>query len=431
MKLTRASLVRGAFYAAMLALVGYLIFGFNQSAPAVMNLDGASHRVTGPYVHENMAVYLIHADEQDERKFITLFEGLERGVVKVTEKESEQVNELLIENTGTDFLFLQEGDRVTGGKQDRTIYASFVVPPKSGKMPLPAFCVEQSRWTAGAQGNRFGNGANPALAPKEVRCAAKVQKDQTEVWAQVAGQKSRAEYNGLAANSNSSLTETLDAPKVKKASEQFATALAKALKDHPDAIGVAIAINGRLEEINCYPNHQLLKMQYPRLIQSYALQAVMQEEDGRKAGRLSAAEVCQFVAQAEEESARAEAAPERRPSLDNTRVYQAAQQPVRDGNFRRNEKVNSDNQLEIVESVNSYNCKTAFDGKLVHRQLLSRYTPSQENARQAQNGDQQRLSNVQQRSGQVQQLQREQIENGLQNAIPNGNPQTPEQQRQR
>jgi len=40
------------------------------------------------------------------------------------------VNELLIENTGDIDLFIQAGDIVKGGKQDRTIGTDFVVPPR-------------------------------------------------------------------------------------------------------------------------------------------------------------------------------------------------------------------------------------------------------------------------------------------------------------
>ncbi len=51
-----------------------------QSSSSV-KLDDRAIRVTGPYVHENMAVFLIHADQQDKRDFLTLDEGLTKGLV--------------------------------------------------------------------------------------------------------------------------------------------------------------------------------------------------------------------------------------------------------------------------------------------------------------------------------------------------------------
>src|SRR5207245_1852488 len=67
-------------------------------------------------------------------------------------------------------LFLQEGDRLQGGQQDRIIVTSLVVPPRSGKLPVPSFCIEQSRWQGGIA---FSSTSNKALAGKEVRAAAK------------------------------------------------------------------------------------------------------------------------------------------------------------------------------------------------------------------------------------------------------------------
>src|ERR1700677_4790180 len=109
MKITRTVVLRSAFHLGIVALLGYLIFGFPSAAPATVDLDGAKYRVSGPYTCENMAVFLIHADTQDPRTFLTLAEGLDKGVAKVTEKDQEQVNELQIENTGDGYLFLQEG----------------------------------------------------------------------------------------------------------------------------------------------------------------------------------------------------------------------------------------------------------------------------------------------------------------------------------
>src|ERR1043165_2020673 len=223
-----------------------------------LTLEGTTYRVTGPHNHENLAVYLLHADKQDPREFITLDEGLKSGEVKVTEKTSEQVNELLLQNDSTKSLFLHEGDRVRGGKQDRTIFTSFVVAPKSAPQPLPPFCIEHNRWTEGAAGRQFQATGNAALAPKEVRAAAKVGKDQSQVWENVAQQKASANANLAAPNTNSSLNETLDAPKVKAISDACAKALSGAIDASADAVGIAIAINGKIEEVDIYPNHAVL-----------------------------------------------------------------------------------------------------------------------------------------------------------------------------
>ena len=77
---------------------------------------------------------------------LTLDEALAKGAVKV--HETGNVNELQIENLGTDEVFVQSGDIVKGGQQDRVLTVSLLLPPKSGRIPIASFCVEQGRWAA-------------------------------------------------------------------------------------------------------------------------------------------------------------------------------------------------------------------------------------------------------------------------------------------
>ena len=53
---------------------------------------------------------------------LTLDEALGNGSVKVV--ETGEVNELKIENTGGEPVFIQSGDIVKGGRQDRTLTTS-------------------------------------------------------------------------------------------------------------------------------------------------------------------------------------------------------------------------------------------------------------------------------------------------------------------
>src|SRR5262245_14162227 len=55
------------------------------------DLDGPRLRVSGPYRHESLTVFLVHSQKQDESNFLTLDEGLKDGLVKVTELDQEQV----------------------------------------------------------------------------------------------------------------------------------------------------------------------------------------------------------------------------------------------------------------------------------------------------------------------------------------------------
>src|SRR5687767_14143291 len=103
-------------------------------------------RVSGPFTHANLTVFLLHGpDILAGQEFPTLQEAMEQK--KAVMHETSQVNELSVENLADDAtLFLQAGDIVKGGKQDRAIAFDLLVPPKSGKLPIASFCVEAGRW---------------------------------------------------------------------------------------------------------------------------------------------------------------------------------------------------------------------------------------------------------------------------------------------
>ena len=103
-------------------------------------------RVSGPHVHGNLAIYFVHGTSAAGAVPLTLQEALNKGQVQVI--ETGRVNELQIENTGGEQVFIQAGDIVKGGKQDRVLTVSFLLPANSGRVPIASFCVEQGRWAA-------------------------------------------------------------------------------------------------------------------------------------------------------------------------------------------------------------------------------------------------------------------------------------------
>jgi hypothetical protein len=312
-------------------------------------------RVSGPYVHENMAVFLLHSGDQDKRNFITLDQGLDKKTVAVSEKAQEQVGELVIENNSDKYLFLQEGDRVQGGKQDRIIVTSLVVPPKSGKMPLPTFCCEQSRWTLGTDGKSFKNVDNAILSGKDIRYSAKgggwagERGGQAGVWREVARQKMEAQAKLGSKNTNSSLNETLDSKEVKKICADCDKAYKELLGKHPDAIGVAVAVNGKVEEINIYPNTELFARLFPRLVQSYAVQAGMDRDKlkGKPAPAVATEDVDKFMSAGKEKAK----------------------------GFR---KINTDNGMRFRDLEKEAEFVTAYKGEPIHRQWISKPPPPPE-----------------------------------------------------
>jgi hypothetical protein len=107
---------------------------------------GDDYRLSGPAVHGNLAIYFVHGKSRPGPIPLTLAEALAKKTIEV--REIGQVNELQVENIGGEEIFIQAGDIVKGGQQDRVLRVSLVLKPHSGPLPIASFCVEQGRWSA-------------------------------------------------------------------------------------------------------------------------------------------------------------------------------------------------------------------------------------------------------------------------------------------
>jgi hypothetical protein len=324
------------------AVASLAVFGFAAAAPRFAFADTKT-TVSSPHVHENLAVYFIHGESASGPVPLTLQEALDKGSVRVLETGS--VNELKIENTGTEDVFIQTGDIVKGGKQDRVLTMSFVLPPKSGEVALAAFCVERGRWSARGTENvaAFASAAEmmpsreaklamraprPVAATATTTGAAARQTDeeaaanraqqameadrsysrQSEVWDSVAKVQSSLSA-GLSADvaatpSATSLQLSLENEKLKEARAAYVKALQSRGEEKDDIVGYVIAVNGRINSADVYPSNALFRKMWPKLLVAAVTEAIGSEADKAAAAPApSAAGVTEFLATAEKGSA--------------------------------------------------------------------------------------------------------------------------------
>jgi hypothetical protein len=259
---------------------------------------------------------------------LTLAEAVAQGSVQVT--ETGQVNELKVENTGEQEVFIQAGDMVKGGRQDRVLTVSLLLPPRSGVVPIASFCVEPGRWSAraGEDPTRFASAteampsrrallvmaAPPVAEPARPHPAGRqdatieaepnarlgVSQDarrqdvrqgpgnrgpgkQQQVWDTVA--KTQAAIAGSvgvnvsAPQSASSLQLSLEHAALKEARAPYLAALEAAGLAEGDVVGYVAAINGRPVSADVYPSNGLF-----RKVWSRQLSAIVTEAIGAKAG---------------------------------------------------------------------------------------------------------------------------------------------------
>src|SRR5438132_14209530 len=135
--------------------------------------DKNEYRLEGPFTQDNLSVFLIHGkDKITGKTFLTLQEALVQR--KVIVRETRSVNELSIENVSSEEVYVQSGDIVKGGQQDRMLAVDLILPPHSGRIPISAFCVENGRWSKrGSEEVTVFNSSANVIAGRELKLAAK------------------------------------------------------------------------------------------------------------------------------------------------------------------------------------------------------------------------------------------------------------------
>lgn len=282
-----------------LALAGIALFA-PSSAPAGDANSPSGYKVLEPIRHGNLTVFpVVAARSYDTQLFLTLDEGLRSGEVIVTESGSvqplmrrrpapiapggPQVNQLVLVNNSKRPLILLAGEIVTGGKQDRVIGKDRIIPAESDPIDLGVFCVEPGRWTGSSVKFESKNGG---MAQPTVRARAMADKDQSKVWAEVG--KARAAMSVVvpapasgAVMETSSYARVMQNEDVKQQVDSVAgpiqrnyQSLIQQLRDQ-NAVGVVVAVNGRMVWADLFASTNLLEKYWPKLVRSYAAEAVV------------------------------------------------------------------------------------------------------------------------------------------------------------
>jgi hypothetical protein len=308
----------------------------------------SGYKVLEPIRHGSLTVFPVVASRSYATgDFMTLDEGLRSGDVVVTEygnvsglirrrpapavqvqAQRAEVNRLVLINNSKRPLLLLAGEIVTGGKQDRVIGKDRIVPPESDPVDLGVFCVEPGRWVAssehfGTSGATYGGSPGGAIhgavvpgtmmAQPSVRAKAMGDKDQAEVWAEVRKQQQSMTVAVAAAptaspastqeiQSTSSYARVMENKDVKEKVDEIAApiqqnyeSLIKQLRDRK-AVGVVVAVNGRIIWADVFASTELLERYWPKLVHSYASEAVVTRAKG---GEVSPAQAEAFLADVE------------------------------------------------------------------------------------------------------------------------------------
>ena len=307
---------------------------------AVSAFGQSATRVSAGFTHKNLTIYLIHgADTSSSLDLLTLQEAMEMKIFIVY--ETEDVNELIVENISPDHdVFIQAGDIVKGGKQDRVLAISVIIPRLSGKVSIEAFCVESDRWegrgeeskkvfssaearivsrelkiatygdpsgkisgSGSGQGSGGGSGSASGLEVGNGNGVASGRGSQTQVWNEVANAQRNISNNVMvdvtANTSSSSLQLSLENKKLEKATAEFVKKLADITKGKNDVIGYAFAINGKINSADIYLSNQLFAKLWPKMLKAAVTEAISLADKPKAKTEPTAAAIIKFLADAD------------------------------------------------------------------------------------------------------------------------------------
>lgn len=301
-----------------------MVIGARHSVRAGEVPATSDYHVLAPMRHGNLTVFpVVTSVSHDTREFLTLDEGLKSGEVEVTEsgsvrgmirrpprggvirpdpaRDSAQVNKLVLVNNSKRPLILLAGEIVTGGKQDRVISKDRIVPPESDPLDLDVFCVEPGRWV-GVSAKFVPGTPNASMAAPSVRGKAMADKNQEQVWAEVA--KARAgmasavevEASGSARelSETTSYAKVMDNQDVRKKVDSVASSVEKEYAStiqqlrERNAVGVVVAVNGEIVWADIFASTSLLEKYWPKLVRSYATEAVVTRAKGAQVNESAA-----------------------------------------------------------------------------------------------------------------------------------------------
>ena len=311
---------------ALLVLAAIAVPGLLQAGEMA---PGSNYTLLNPIRSGNLTVFPVVANKSfDTGEFITLDEGLRSSDVVVTEAGQArglirrhpgrpdvihpvggaEVNRLVLVNNSKRPLLLLAGEIVTGGKQDRVIAKDRIVPAESDPIDLGVFCVEPGRWVAANGKYEFSAGSaggviGGVVASPSVRGSAMAAKSQQQVWDNV-GRSKQAMAMAVPApaaaevNSTTSYARVMDNKEVQKQVDSVAEPVQRNYESvirqlrEKNAVGVVVAVNGEVVWADIFASTQLLQKYWPKLVRSYATEAVVTRAKG---GEVSTKQAQKFL----------------------------------------------------------------------------------------------------------------------------------------
>lgn len=232
-------------------------------SPALSALRHAS--VGSPVTRAGLSLFPVYLPSPAREPVTGAVTALASGHLTVTESGGGTVPFLEVTSTTQTTVLFPEGDTVAGGKQNRTLNVSVLIPAQ-GTVTIPVSCVERGRW-----GRPGGFRHGDTFAPRAVR-RTKTETmhrtpglkhgDQGRVWAEIEAEFARTRTDSPSRSVNDAVSASRD---------RVGDLLA--LRPLPGQTGVVVTRGRTVLGVDLFATPDLLAAYWPSILSSYAADA--------------------------------------------------------------------------------------------------------------------------------------------------------------
>jgi hypothetical protein len=246
-------------------------------------------------VHKNLAVFPILRERDAEARYVTLDTALSDHNIVISERsEAGAVPLLFLKNDSDIRVLIFDGEELVGAKQNRIVNTSVLVAPHS-ELEIPVSCVERGRWDYDSK--HFSSerrmmyarlrAAKADQVLESVRSEGTFSSNQDAIWHDI----------DIRSAVFSTVSETAAMRDVYTQQRQALEEYATAYTVDPNQVGALFAVDGKVAGMECFGRRNTLREIFPKLVQSYALDAAETAHSKRKK-RASGAAAKRFLAAA-------------------------------------------------------------------------------------------------------------------------------------
>jgi hypothetical protein len=207
--------------------------------------------------------------QQPPSKFITLPEAMMQKKVSVKEiitDEGSDRSVLVMKNFSDNNIVVNRGDVVAGGKQDRVIAETTVIPPGKDKQYVNVYCVEKGRWDKKPKNFQYY-----APADRKLKKVMDVKRTQHEIWKAI---DERYKEAGLKSDTWAYKTVSKASTPVDTGYIKFFTK--KFIESDRNFAGFIAVTNNNIIECNLYASTDMQSVQFAVNLAGYVEPAVSQ-----------------------------------------------------------------------------------------------------------------------------------------------------------